>query len=201
MNTYKIPALLGLAFLLTPFSAIPQELAEPAQPDQEQVLGAALEGQLELVVSALKNGYQVNAQDPAGRTAIMYAAYNGHTDIVKELIKAGAEVDLKDQGGSTALMFASSGPFIETVTLLLDKGTDINAIDSNEHFTALMWAAAEGQAEVVKLLLEHGADISLKDVDGDTAESFATKAGKFEVAQILKAAAGKEEPDSAEKKE
>lgn len=211
MNNHTLPALLGITLLLAPALPLyPQELRndtqsaenQPAATDQEQVLAAALEGQLDIIVSALKNGYKVNSLDPAGRTAIMYAAYNGHAQIVRELIQAGAEVDLKDQGGSTALMFAASGPFIETVTLLLDNGADVNATDSGEHFSALMWAAAEGQLEVVKLLLQRGADLTLKDVDGDTAESFASKAGKFEVAQVLKTAASKnEEQKSGDKKE
>jgi len=204
MNTLKLPPLLGIVFLLTSLPAISQDAQDTSSAFEEQqlVLAAALEGQLEVVVSALEKGYKVNFQDPSGRTAIMYAAYNGHTEVVRELLKAGAEVDIKDEGGSTALMFASSGPFLETVTLLLEKGADINAVDSGEHFSALMWAAAEGQLEVVKLLLQRGADLSLKDVDGDTAESFASKAGKFEVAQVLKAAAGeKAAPEKPEEKQ
>lgn len=191
MKKQLIPRLPALLCLTLPASVFAQALYEPEAPapDQQMVCGAALEGDLPTVVKALESGYKVNHPDPTGRTAIMYAAYNGHTAIVKELLLAGAEVNLKDEGGSTALMFASSGPFRETVILLLDKGAEINAIDSNEHFTALMWAAAEGQTDIVKLLLERGADLTLKDIDGDTAESFATKAGKFEVAQLLKAAA------------
>ena len=193
MKKHLIPSLLAWLPILQSHQVSAQELhdSEQAAPDQQLVCGAALEGDLETVVKALENGYKVNQPDPSGRTAIMYASYNGHTDVVKELLLAGAEVNLKDEGGSTALMFASSGPFRETVTLLLEKGAEINAIDNNEHFTALMWAAAEGQADIVKLLLERGADITLKDIDGDTAESFAAKAGKFEVVQLLKAAAAK----------
>ena len=111
---------------------------------------------------------------------------------VVELIAAGADVNAQDKTGTTALMFAASAPGgAKTIQLLLDAGAKINTIDNNEHFTALMWAAAEGQLENVKLLLKHKADATLKDVDGDTAESFAAKAGHTAIVKILKEAAPK----------
>ncbi len=158
---------------------------------QQEVVEAALAGKIEVVEQALEQGYKVNARAPEDRTVLMYAAFNGQTDIAKILIDAGADVNAFDQIGSTALMFAASGAFPETVALLLDHGATINAIDSNEHFTALMWAAAEGQAEVVALLLKRGADITLKDVDGDTAESFAAQKGHVAVVKILQEASKK----------
>ena len=48
-----------------------------------------------------------------------------------------------------------------------------------------MHAAAEGHLEIVNILLDNGADPSLKDVDGDTAESFAKRNGHIEVAKVL----------------
>jgi ankyrin repeat protein len=60
-------------------------------------------------------------------------------------------------------------------------------VDSDEHFSPLMHAAAEGHLDVVKVLIAHGADRSLKDVDGDDAVSFATKAGHMQVAEYLNA--------------
>jgi ankyrin repeat protein len=91
-------------------------------------------------------------------------------------------------------MFAASAPGgAETVQLLLDSGAQINMVDNNEHYSALMWAATEGQTESVKLLLKHKADTTLQDIDGDTAESFAAKAGHTAVAKILQDAAPRTE--------
>ena len=95
----------------------------------------------------------------------------------------GAKLDAKDSNGRTALLYASSGPFTETVGLLLKQGAEVNTQGTLEGFTALMTAAAEGQLEVVRLLLEHGADPSLKDKDGDTAESFA-EIGRREIKKV-----------------
>ena len=162
---------------------------KPAPIPPQEVVEAALNGKIETIEKALAQGYKVDTRDPGDRTALMYAAFNGQANIVKKLIAAGADVNARDKGGSTALMFAASGPFVETAKLLLDSGAKIDTIDGNEHFTALMWAAAEGQAENVTLLLKHKADTTLKDVDGDTAESFAAKKGHTAVAQVLKEAA------------
>ena len=72
-----------------------------------------------------------------------------------------------------------------TVEYLLDAGAKVNAIDTVEQFTPLMHAAAEGQTEVVKVLLKYKADPDLKDVDGDTALSFAAQKGHREVIRLL----------------
>ena len=145
---------------------------------QQEAIEAALYGKTATIETALKQGYNPDVCDPDNRTLLMYAAFNGQTDIARKLIEAKADVNLQDSTGTSALMFAASAPNgKDTVQLLLDHGAQINMIDSNEHFTALMWAAAEGQAENVKLLLKNKADTTLMDIDGDTAQSFATKAG------------------------
>ena len=154
--------------------------------DSEDVLRqAAYEGRLQAVLSELKKGAAVNAQDLDQRTALMMAAFDGHTTIVQALLDAGAQVDLRDSLGRTALMYAASGSNPGTVELLLKHQADPNLTDGGEHWTALMFAAAEGQIQVVNILLEHGADKSLSDVDGETAADFARNNGHQEVQKIL----------------
>ncbi len=147
---------------------------------------AALNGDMEGVNSMLKLGMDVNVVDEDGRTALMFAGYNGHTEIAKILIGRGAKVDAMDSSHRTALLFAATGPFPETVKFLLDKKSNPNVVDNGEHFSPLMHAAAEGNLDIVKILLEYGADLYLKDVDGDTAESFARQKGHTAVADYLK---------------
>ncbi len=146
---------------------------------------AALNGQMDVVKNAMEQTGDVDTVNENGHTPLMLAAYNGHTAIVKLLLEKGANVNLKDPEGRSPLMFAASGPFAETVKLLLEHGADVNLADNGEHFTPLMYAAAEGQLDVVKVLLEYGADISMKDVDGDTATSFARKNGHTKVAELI----------------
>ncbi len=147
---------------------------------------AALNGDLEGIRSMLRLGMDVNITEEEGRTALMFAGYNGHTEIVKLLIDRGAVVDSRDLADRTALLYAATGPFPETVKVLLEKKANINAVDNGEHFSPLMHAAAEGNLDVVKILIDYGADPTLKDVDGDTAESFARQKGHTEVVEYLK---------------
>jgi ankyrin repeat protein len=174
-------------------SVYAEEPTAPKPPviSQQEVVEAALYGKVAVVEKALAQGYKVDARDLQKRTLLMYAAFNGQTNVVQKLILAGADVNAVDKTGSTALMFASSGKNASTVKLLIKKGAKVNTIDTNEHWTALMWAAAEGQIEVVKVLLANKADVFPKDVDGDTAESFAAQKGHPAVVKILQEAAKK----------
>lgn len=167
---------------------------------QQEVIEAALYGKDATVKKALEEGYDVNSRDQENRTVLMYAAFNGQTNIINILLTAKADVNAQDKIGTSALMFAASGPGTEAVKILLKNGAKINMVDKNEHFSALMWAAAEGQAANVELLLKNGADLTLQDIDGDTAESFAAKAGHYAVVRILKAATAKKTEPKEEAK-
>jgi ankyrin repeat protein len=150
---------------------------------------AALNGDIQTVESELAAGVDVNAASLNGQnqTVLMLAAYNGHTKLVEMLIERGGKVNHLDSVNRTALMYCSSGPFPETVQLLIAKGANVNLVDNNEGWTALMFAAAEGLAPNVKILLENGADTKPKDIDGDTAASFAVKNGHNQVVDMINA--------------
>ncbi len=172
-----------------PNAVVPVQPAQPRAkadgPVSEQALGqAALEGDLATVRQAIEQGVDGNAPDAQGRTALQLAAYGGHTDVVRELL-AKSTIDHQDNAGRTALMYAASGPNQETVAVLLDAGADPNIADTAEGFTALMFAAAEGQLEVARVLVAHEADQSLRDVDGDTALSFAAKNKHADIVRLL----------------
>lgn len=154
--------------------------------DIDKIFNAALEGNIEIVKKFLENGFNVNTQNQGGQTLLMLAGFNGHTDMCGYLIKKGIHIETRDSDGRTALMYTSTGPFAQTIEFLLKKGADANAVDTKEHWTPLMFAAAEGQYEVVKLLLDAGADTTIKDVDGDTAESFAIQNKHNKVVKLIR---------------
>lgn len=175
-----IPVLCALSLAAPAEGPPPKELAARA------LMEAAYEGDLKTVRQLVSAGVAADTRDAEKRTPLMWASFNGHTSVAAFLLEQGAEVDCKDASGRTALMYASSGPFPETVKLLLQEGADVNVQGTLEGFTALMTAAAEGQLEVVRLLLVHGANAKLKDVDGDTAESFAEQKGHATVVDLLR---------------
>lgn len=150
------------------------------------LIRASLEGNMETVKRAVKQGMEVDSRDKAGRTPLMMAAYNGHSEIVRFLLKKGADPNKADKQGRTPLIFASSGSYPQTVKLLLEKGENPNVTDSKEGWTALMWAAAEGNDKVVRVLLDNGADPSLTDKDNETARDFAAGNGHEKLVELLK---------------
>ena len=174
--------------------AATETATQSSAQDEQTLRTAAHDGQFETVRRLLSKKTNPNAADEDGRTALMFAAFNGHTDIAELLLDSGAEIDSREFLGRTALMYASTGPFPETVELLLERNADPNVVDQDEHFTALMHAAAEGQIDVVRILLKHGADPMYKDVDGDTAESFARTNGHTELADYIKTVMEKQGP-------
>jgi len=153
---------------------------------EESLRQAALDGRLNAVRAAIKDGADVSACDGEGRTALMLAAFGGHQEIVDVLLAHGTDVNQRAQDGFTALIYAASGPGPKTVEILLDHGAEVDAREDREQFTALMYAANEGQIENVKLLLRFGANPSLKDADGDTAADFAQQRGHEEILRLLR---------------
>ncbi|MCK5563649.1 MAG: ankyrin repeat domain-containing protein [Planctomycetes bacterium] len=175
----------GLVKAVETEPAAPKPPVKKVKPATDEFFDNAMKGNTQAVEKALLDGVDVNSQNSDKRTALMFAAFDGHLSTVELLLTRGADVNLKDAIGRDALMYAASGPNNTTVKLLLQKGADVNAADTNEKWTALMYAAAEGQMEVVKTLLENKADWTIKDIDGDTAKSFAVKNGHTKVVELI----------------
>lgn len=147
------------------------------------------------------------ALDNPGATALTTAAGSGKTEYVKFLLDAGADIEIKDPwDGRTALMDAALYGHIDTLKLLLARGANPNATNCYNR-TALIWAADKAYAPVVKLLIEAKADVNIKDVEnyrydkdgkrigaieGQTALSYAKKAGHNDIVKLLEDAGAKE---------
>ena len=70
---------------------------------------------------------------------------------------------------------------------MLAKGASVSSRDV-EGWTPLMIAAAEGQLANVNALLDAGSDPTLRDGDGDSAETFARSNGHLRVVERLERA-------------
>ncbi|OZI75212.1 ankyrin repeat domain-containing protein [Bordetella genomosp. 12] len=116
----------------------------------------------------------VNIENPAGETPLMYLALAGQTERARKLIARGAQVN---RLGWTPLHYAASKGQVDTAKLLLAKGAMVNA-PSSEGRTPLMMAGYSGNRDMVQLLLNAGADPTTQDLKGQTASDWAL-AGKW----------------------
>lgn len=126
---------------------------EPAAAEDRDLkfYNAAKAGRLALVREMLSNGYNINAKNKAGRTALMGAAYHGNKGIVRELVAEGVDINVADGQGMTALMFAVANKHIEVVEVLINGGADPSIADNNKK-TALTIAERTKNKTMVKLL-------------------------------------------------
>ena len=139
---------------------------------------------LKMVKALLEAGADINAEDRAGRTALMMLDEDATADLVRALLDAGAEVKVRDDDGNSALAHAAAGSTAEVVRQLLDAGAKIN-MRNEAGRTALMLAAEAGELENVRALVAAGADYNLKDDEGQTALDLAREGEHEEVTALL----------------
>ncbi|MFD4840741.1 ankyrin repeat domain-containing protein [Achromobacter sp. NPDC058515] len=111
----------------------------------------------------------VNAENPARETPLMYLAIAGETERARKLIARGAQVN---RLGWTPLHYAASKGQMEMARLLLANKAMANAPAPNGE-TPLMMAALSGRKPMVELLLKAGADVTTQDTKGQNAADWA----------------------------
>jgi ankyrin repeat protein len=133
-------------------------------------------------------GFDLNATDGNGGTALTEAVVLGHHNNVRRLLDEGASVDVHAtlEGYSPLILAAMRGDEW-SVAALIEAGADVNQADAGGT-TPLMWAAYAAEAgptTVVDLLLRAGADPTPKNRRGETASSMAAWHGKTPTVERL----------------
>src|SRR5262249_50080669 len=107
----------------------------------------------------IKKGANVNAQNDAHATALMWAASD--LEKTRALLDAGAQVNAKSADNRTPLMIAATKPGNSaTLKLLLDRGANVNpTAHPGSESSPLIQAATVGDAPMMQSLVEHGADV------------------------------------------
>lgn len=161
---------------------------------------AVWSGDIDTVRSKLDGGNDVNAQDPAGNTALFHAAQMGRIEIAGLLIDRGADVNRGNAVGDTPLSAAIWMAQPKTAELLIERGARIDPVN-NQGNTPLLLAASknpwayrpqhleaqtrEAELKVVKLLINKGARIDARNNYEDAPIVIAAGNGRAEVVDLL----------------
>jgi hypothetical protein len=86
------------------------------------LVAAAARGDVAGARDCLDEGADVNAQDGAGRTALLLATLRGHAEVVTLLLAAGADPNLADARGVRPLAAADAGGQADIAAVLRSHG-------------------------------------------------------------------------------
>ena len=145
-----------------------------------------------------QKGFDIDAQDGAGWTALMIASSvkDGESLVDLLLVKA-ADTNEKTNNGQTALHFAASKSNLETAKKLIANKASARVKDKRGQL-ALHRAAAVGNVPIVKLLLDSKSPVNATDIDSSTALHHAIAEGHGDTALVLlKAGAETDKKDSS----
>lgn len=163
----------------------------PFQAFADDPIRASYRGDVQAVLRFLEDGFQPNAGNEVGYTALMGAARGESLDVIRLLISRGGQAALADKRGYTALHWsvaqAPGNPAkqVECMRALIEAGADPNA-RNEEGITPLMDAAWFGCQHAVQELLRRGADPLLLNGKHRTARDLASERGHKAVEELLK---------------
>lgn len=169
---------------LTRLHAAGVSMDAPQPGMRTALMGAAHQGNAEIVRFLLSAGANVNARDEDARTALLHAADEGHAGVIRLLLQRGASVRAVDKGLQTPLHLACWQNHVDAMRELLRAGAPVDARDCTQR-TPLMLAATEDVPESVMLLCQAGADVEAHDFGGNTPLMMAAMEGRSRVAQVL----------------
>jgi ankyrin repeat protein len=134
------------------------------------------------VEGLLQRGFDANARDESGQTALCLAVRERSDQVVDALLKH-PQIDLNAQNsaGETALMFAALQGRLELASRLIARGAAI----SQDGWNALHYAATGPEPKVVALLLQRGAPIEARSPNGTTALMMAARYGSEQSVTLL----------------
>ena len=138
---------------------------------EQELIGAAMDGHLDVVKSLVEQGANLHAENEEALTS---ASANGHFDVVKYLVEHGADFHVNDE----ALGLAASYGRLDVVKYLIEQGADLHVLNENP----LKWSSWHGHLEIVKYLVELGADLH---VEGELALRGAAINGHLDVIKYL----------------
>jgi uncharacterized protein len=134
------------------------------------------------VASLLERGFDPNAHDESGQSALSLAVREKSDRVVDVLLKH-PQLDLngRNSAGETALMLAALQGRLELAQRLIEQGASI----SQSGWNPLHYAATGPEPKIVALLLQRGAPIDARSPNGTTALMMAARYGNEQSVTLL----------------
>lgn len=99
-------------------------VAKETKRNSLELVEAAFDNDMEVVVACLDKNYDLESQDGHSHTALSEAACQGNSDILKLLLERGADPNKCNDEKRSPLYRAAYNGHLETVRLLLESGAD-----------------------------------------------------------------------------
>jgi ankyrin repeat protein len=158
---FLIPLVLGLSFVFVVAgqSVIGQSRVGVGSPAlTASLLQAAERGDAAKVRDLLKAGFDPDAADGRGRTALTMAAIGDHIAVARLLVEAGADPDRQDDNRNNALLVSGETGSVEMLRVILRAKPDLTRTNRFGG-TALIPAADRGHVAYVREILKTKIDV------------------------------------------
>ena len=113
------------------------------------------------------NGYDINAADEYGTTALIFAVERGELQMVKILLDIGASPDHKNQYGQSVISIAAKNSRLAIMIEILNYKPNLNSKD-NLGNTGLHLAVKKNHLQIVRLILDAGGNPNITNNAGNT---------------------------------
>jgi uncharacterized protein len=140
----------------------------------EDFFGAVSSGDSRSIRQLLERGFDPNARDPKGQTALHLALRDQVPAVVEALLASPViDVDAVNAHGETPLMMAALKGELEWVRKLLARGAKVD----KPGWAPLHYAATGPEPQIVALLLDRGASIEAESPNRSTPLMMASQYG------------------------
>ncbi|KAJ2904707.1 hypothetical protein GGI21_004253, partial [Coemansia aciculifera] len=143
-----------IARLLTERAKLQRSISARDKAGQTKLHRASNAGDLELTISLINQGADINLKDNAGWTPLHEAALEGHSAVAVALLRRGADFSARGFGGDTPLHDACANGHVDVARSLLVVGADPQARNL-KHVTPEDMAKEEEQDEVLQIIDMH----------------------------------------------
>ncbi|WP_160069486.1 ankyrin repeat domain-containing protein [Sphingobacterium bovisgrunnientis] len=119
--------------------------------DNQKLIKAVVNNDTTFVVSALKQGVNVNITDDANRSLLLIATNHYYFEMAKILVQHGADVNQQANNMDSAFLYAGATGQTELLKLFIANGARFD-IFNRYNGSALIPACERGHVETVRLL-------------------------------------------------